>query len=140
MITDPYNLRRFVDAQSAVYEQAVKELRAGRKESHWMWYVFPQIKGLGSSFTAQKFAISSLGEAKAYLDHSLLGPRLGECTQIVTTVRGVPIEDLFGYPDHLKFHSCMTLFAHASTDNQIFVDALRKYFNSAYDRKTIEQF
>jgi len=136
---DDYNLQRFVDAQRGVYEQAERELRAGRKESHWMWYIFPQIKGLGRSPMAKKFAVTSREEAKVYLDHPVLGPRLRECTRLVTLVNGKSIEDIFGYPDHRKFHSSMTLFAHATDDNQIFTDALRKYFRSEYDSQTIER-
>src|SRR5258705_13750048 len=112
---DPYNLSRFVDAQDPVYEQALAELRQGRKTSHWMWFVFPQIQGLGHSYMAQQFAISSLEEAKAYLQHPILGARLRECTKLVNDTNGRTIHQIFGYPDDLKFHSCMTLFAQAST-------------------------
>lgn len=138
-LTDPHNLQRFLDAQRGVYARAEVELRAGRKDSHWMWYIFPQIKGLGHSATAQEFSISSLDEAKAYLNHPTLGPRLRECTRLVTTVNGRSIEDIFGYPDHRKFHSSMTLFAHATTDNQLFMDALKKYCCSEFDPQTIER-
>ena len=134
---DPYNLQRFVDAQHGVFVQVEAELRAGHKESHWMWFIFPQIEGLGSSTTAQKYAISSLDEARAYLIHPVLGDRLRVCTRLVTSVNGRSIEDVFGYPDFLKFHSSMTLFAHADDDTQIFTDALRKYFRSEHDRQTI---
>jgi uncharacterized protein (DUF1810 family) len=137
MTTDPYNLQRFIDAQRGSYEQAMKELTAGRKQSHWMWYIFPQIQGLGRSTMAQKYAVSSLDEAKAYLEHRILGPRLRECTQLVTAVKLSAIEDILGYPDNLKFQSSMTLFAHAAADNQIFVDALKKYFRSEFDSATI---
>jgi uncharacterized protein (DUF1810 family) len=134
---DPYDLQRFLDAQRESYLQAQLELRAGRKDSHWMWYIFPQIKGLGASSMAQKYAISSLDEAKAYLAHSLLGRRLEECTTLVTAVQGRSIEDIFGYPDHLKFHSSMTLFAHAANDKQIYMEALKKYFRAEFDQQTI---
>ncbi len=134
---DPYDLQRFLDAQRESYLQAQLELRAGRKDSHWMWYIFPQIKGLGASSMAQKYAISSLDEAKAYLGHSLLGHRLEECTMLVTAVQGRSIEDIFGYPDHLKFHSSMTLFAHAANDKQIYMEALKKYFRAEFDQQTI---
>jgi uncharacterized protein (DUF1810 family) len=134
---DPYDLQRFLDAQRESYLQVQTELRAGRKDSHWMWYIFPQIKGLGASSMAQKYAISSLDEAKAYLGHSLLGHRLEECTKLVTAVQGRSIEVIFGYPDHLKFHSSMTLFAHAVKDKDLFMEALRKYFRSEYDPHTI---
>jgi uncharacterized protein (DUF1810 family) len=136
---DPYNLQRFVDAQRVVYEQVEMELRSGRKDSHWMWYIFPQIEGLGHSSMAQKFAISSLEEAKAYLDHPLLGLRLRKCSRLVTSIDGRCIEDIFGYTDNLKFHSSMTLFAHATPDNQVFMDALRKYFRSEFDSQTLSR-
>jgi uncharacterized protein (DUF1810 family) len=136
---DPYTLQRFVDAQRGVYAQAETELRAGRKESHWMWYIFPQLIGLGQSAMGQKYAISSLGEATEYLNHPDLGKRLRECTRLVTAINGRSIQDIFGYPDHLKFHSSITLFAHATHDNQIFMDALRKYYRSEFDHQTIER-
>jgi uncharacterized protein (DUF1810 family) len=136
---DDYDLQRFVDAQRGVYEQAAAELRAGRKETHWMWYIFPQIRGLGQSAMARKYAISSVEEASAYLNHPVLGPRLRECVKDVTSVIDRSIEDIFGYPDHLKFHSSMTLFAHTTHENGIFLDALKKYFRSQFDRKTIER-
>jgi uncharacterized protein (DUF1810 family) len=110
-----------------------------QKESHWMWFIFPQLKGLGFSPTVQKYAISGTGEAKAYLDHPLLGFRLRECTQLVNAVKGRSIEDIFGYPDHLKFHSSMSLFAHVSPSDRAFTAALTKYFNGEADRKTLEQ-
>ena len=126
--TDPYNLQRFVDAQDGVFEQVCAELREGRKRSHWMWFVFPQLKGLGHSLMAERFAISSLDEAEAYLDHPVLGPRLRECTQLVNQIDGSTVDRIFGYPDNLKFRSCMTLFAQVPADNQVFKDALEKYF------------
>src|SRR5271169_4543572 len=124
---DPYNLQRFIDAQRTSYTQAVMELAGGRKQSHWMWYIFPQIEGLGRSAIAQKYAISSLQEARTYLEHPILGPRLRECTRLVTAAKS-PIEEILGHPDDLKFHSSMTLFAHATADNQNFLDALKKFF------------
>jgi uncharacterized protein (DUF1810 family) len=136
---DPYNLQRFLDAQNPVYAQVCSELRAGRKRSHWMWFIFPQIQGLGYSSTAQKFAISSLQEAKAYLDNPILGARLRECCRLVNQVEGRSIEGIFGYPDDLKFRSSMTLFAHAASDNRIFRDALEKYCNGERDALTIER-
>ena len=126
-MTDPHNLRRFVDVQDPVYDQVRAELRAGCKRSHWMWFVFPQIQGLGSSPMAQKYAISSRTEAAAYLDHPILGPRLGECARLVTAVEGRSIGDILGYPDHLKFRSSMTLFAQADPKNEVFREALAKY-------------
>src|SRR5271170_7054373 len=102
---DVYDLQRFLEAQAGVYEQACAELRAGRKRSHWMWFVFPQIRGLGSSPMAVRFAISGMDEARAYLEHSVLGPRLRECAGIVVGAQGRTVEEIFGYPDDLKFHS-----------------------------------
>jgi uncharacterized protein (DUF1810 family) len=139
MPSDPYNLQRFIDAQHTIYGQVRDELQGGHKETHWMWFIFPQIKGLGSSPTAKKYAIQGIDEAKAYLDHPLLGFRLRECAQLVNAVNGRSIEDIFGYPDHLKFHSAMTLFAHASADEKMFTAALTKYFKGEGDRKTREQ-
>jgi uncharacterized protein (DUF1810 family) len=136
---DPFNLQRFVDAQDGVFDRACSELRAGRKRSHWMWYVFPQISGLGSSATAQKFAISSMAEAKAYLAHPLLGPRLRASTKLVNAIDGRSIEDVFGYPDHLKFHSSMTLFARAAPRDPVFLAALQKFFGGREDPGTLER-
>jgi uncharacterized protein (DUF1810 family) len=136
---DPYDLKRFLDAQQETYARVLKELQAGRKQSHWIWYIFPQIEGLGTSSMAQKYAISSLDEARAFLRHPVLSARLRECTQLVTAARAESIEDILGYPDNLKFHSSMTLFARAAKDNQIFMDALRKYFRSELDRQTTEK-
>lgn len=136
---DPHNLRRFLDAQDPVYAQVCSELRAGGKRSHWMWFVFPQMQGLGYSPVAQKFAISSLQEAQAYLDHPILGARLRECCRLVNLVEGRSIEEIFGYPDNLKFRSSVTLFAHATADNRIFLDALAKYFNGEFDPLTLER-
>jgi uncharacterized protein (DUF1810 family) len=136
---DSYGLQRFVDAQRGVFAQAQTELRAGRKQSHWMWYIFPQIEGLGQSTMAQKYAISSVAEAAEYLNHPELGKRLRECTGLVIAINGRSIEDIFGYPDYLKFHSSMTLFAHATNVNQIFMDALKKYYRSEFDRRTVER-
>jgi uncharacterized protein (DUF1810 family) len=134
---DPYNLRRFVDAQQAVYETVCGELRQGRKESHWMWFIFPQVKGLGHSEMAQKFAISSPEEAEAYLAHPVLGPRLRECSRIVADLEGKSVEDIFGYPDDMKFRSSMTLFAQTAKDNEIFRRCLDKYFRGEPDRLTL---
>ena len=136
---DPHNLQRFLDAQNPVYAQVCSELRAGRKKSHWMWFIFPQIRGLGYSPLAQKFAISSLQEARAYLDHQILGARLRECCRLVNLVQSRTIEDIFGYPDDLKFRSSMTLFAQATPDDQIFQDALEKYFNGESDPSTLQR-
>ena len=136
---DPHNLQRFLDAQHPIYGQVRDELQGGEKETHWMWFIFPQIQGLGLSPTAQKYAIQDIEEAKAYLKHPLLGFRLRECTQLVNAVIGSSVEDIFGYPDHLKFHSSMTLFAHADPSDTVFAVALAKYFKGEGDRKTLEQ-
>jgi uncharacterized protein (DUF1810 family) len=138
-VNDPYNLRRFVDAQDAVFEQVCAELRDGRKRGHWMWFIFPQIEGLGHSALARRFAISSREEAEAYLKHPVLGPRLRECSRLVTLVEKRSIDQIFGYPDDLKFRSSMTLFAHATPENQVFKDALQKYFAAEFDRSTLER-
>ncbi len=136
---DPYNLQRFVDAQETVFEQARLELREGRKRSHWMWFIFPQIEGLGHSEVARKYAISGRDEAIAYLDHQILGPRLRECTRLVALLEGRSIEEIFGYPDDLKFHSSMTLFANVTASDQIFRDALEKYYAGQLDNATLER-
>lgn len=132
-------LQRFVDAQEPVYAQVCAELRAGRKTSHWMWFIFPQIAGLGSSPMARTFAIASLEEARAYLRHPVLGPRLEECCRLVNAIEGRTIGEIFGYPDDLKFRSSMTLFAHAAEDNQVFREALDKYFGGEFDPLTLER-
>ncbi len=137
---DPYNLQRFVAAQEAVYEQVCTELRRGRKTGHWMWFIFPQIRGLGHSETAQYFAIASRGEAVAYLEHPVLGPRLRECSRLVTLVEGKGIDEILGYPDDMKFKSSMTLFAAATGENEIFVAALEKYFGGEFDGVTQDFF
>ena len=139
-MTDPYNLQRFVDAQKTVYDRACSELRQGRKTSHWMWFIFPQLKGLGFSETAQRFAIASREEAEAYLAHPMLGSRLSECTELVTRIEGRIASEIFGYPDDLKFRSCMTLFAHATSENEVFMQALAKYFGSEFDPATLNLF
>ena len=138
MTSDPHNLQRFLDAQHPIYGQVRDELQAGQKETHWMWFIFPQIKGLGSSATALKYAIQGIDEAKAYLNHPLLGFRLRECTQLVNAVNGRSIEEIFGYPDYLKFHSSMTLFAKAHASEKVFTAALDKYFDGNADRRTLE--
>jgi uncharacterized protein (DUF1810 family) len=137
-VKDPYNLQRFVDAQDPVYKEVCSELREGYKSGHWMWFVFPQIKGLGHSYLANKFAISSREEAEAYLKHLILGPRLRECTKLVTLVEGRLIEEILGYIDSMKFRSSMTLFVHATSDNEVFKDALQKYFGGECDRLTLD--
>src|SRR5450631_1369237 len=118
MVNDPFDLQRFVNAKNPIYSQVCAELRAGQKESHWMWFIFPQLRGLGHSATATAFGIASRQEAAAYLDHAVLGPRLRECTRLVNLVEGREIGQIFGYPDDLKFRSSMTLFASVASDNQ----------------------
>lgn len=134
-----YKLQRFVDAQNPVYDQVCSELQQGRKTSHWMWFIFPQIAGLGHSSTARHYAISSLEEARAYLDHPILGPRLVECTRLVLNIEGSSLEQIFGYPDDLKFRSSMTLFARAAPNEAVFRDALKKYFDGEEDPLTLER-
>lgn len=136
---DPYNLQRFVLCQEAVIENVFAELRAGRKQSHWMWFIFPQIKGLGHSDIARRFAISSLEEADAYLRHPILGKRLRECSSLVVDIEGRTIERIFGHPDDMKFHSSMTLFSMATEDNEIFKQCLHKYFAGKKDTHTLAQ-
>jgi uncharacterized protein (DUF1810 family) len=136
---DPFDLQRFIAAQQPVYAQVTAELAAGTKTSHWMWFVFPQLRGLGSSPMARRYAISSLEEARTFLDHAVLGPRLRECTQLVIDVPRTPLGEIFGAPDDLKFHSSMTLFARATADNRVFTEALRKYFDGVADAATEER-
>jgi len=144
---DAYDLNRFVEAQDDVYQQACAELRAGKKRSHWMWFVFPQIQGLGSSSIAVRYAISSLDEARAYLAHAVLGPRLREAAGIVVGVQGKTVGEIFGSPDDMKFHSSMTLFAKAVAPSakaaegsgDVFEEALVKYFGGAMDQGTIHR-
>lgn len=136
---DPFDLQRFVDAQAPIYAQVLAELRAGRKRSHWMWFIFPQIRGLGTSPMTTKYAISSREEAAAYLHHPLLGPRLRECTRLVVDAPERSIENILGYPDDLKFRSSMTLFAQAAADNKDFIAALNKFYGGAFDPLTLER-
>ena len=149
---DRYDLTRFVAAQEPLFDRVRAELAAGRKESHWMWFVFPQLQGLGSSATARRYALASVEEARAYLAHPVLGARLRECTRLVNGIEGRTIEEIFGYPDHLKFRSCMTLFERAAVDPghgagtvsagdaggaQVFREALGKYFAGEEDPLTL---
>ena len=139
---DQYGLERFVRAQDGVYDQVCAELGSGRKRTHWMWFIFPQIKGLGSSEMAVRFAISSIEEAKAYLENPVLGERLRECARIVVGLDGRTAEEIFGYPDDLKFHSSMTLFAKAaeiSEEDLVFSQALDKYFGGREDAGTVQR-
>jgi uncharacterized protein (DUF1810 family) len=135
---DPFDLRRFVDAQDRVYDTVLAELRNGAKRSHWIWFVFPQLRGLGRSATAQRYGISSLDEARAYLAHSVLGPRLRECTGLVAAIDGRSVDEIFGWPDNLKVRSSMTLFAHATDDNTGFRAVLDKFYDGQEDPATVE--
>lgn len=142
-MNDPYILQRFVDAQADVWAQVTQELQAGKKRSHWMWFIFPQIAGLGRSDMARHFAIRSIDEAKAYLRHPVLGPRLAECTRFVLEVHKSQPElsafDIFGTPDDLKFHSSMTLFSQADSSQPEFAAALTLYFDGVPDRATLSK-
>ena len=134
---DTFNLERFVEAQSSSYDQVCDELRAGHKRSHWIWFIFPQMRGLGHSEMAQYFGISSRQEAEAYLQHPVLGARLRECTGLVVGVDGRSVDQIFGYPDNLKFHSSMSLFASVAPDEPVFQQALQKYFGGELDPNTV---
>jgi uncharacterized protein (DUF1810 family) len=136
---DPDQLNRFVEAQDPVIDRVRDELRAGRKNSHWMWYIFPQISGLGHSAMAQRYAIASRSEALAYFAHPVLGPRLLECTELMNGVEGRSATQILGSPDDMKFHSSMTLFAAVQPDVPAFQKALAKYFAGALDRRTVER-
>lgn len=137
-IQDPHQLQRFLDAQASTYTQAHAELAAGEKRTHWMWFIFPQIRGLGSSAMAQRYAIQSMEEARAYLAHPVLGARLRECTALVNAAHDRAISDIFGYPDDLKFHSSITLFAQADDDaDSVFQQALMRYFHGKQDAATV---
>ena len=138
-MSDSFDLERFLGAQNPDFEDVLVELRRGCKKGHWMWFVFPQLKGLGHSRMADKFGISSRAEAAAYLAHPILGSRLIECTRLVNLVEGHSIEEIFGEIDTLKFRSSMTLFAEVTTDSSVFADALSKYFAGRPDRLTLER-
>ena len=140
---DPYQLQRFVDAQAPVWATVKGELAAGAKRSHWMWFIFPQMRGLGQSFMAQRFAISGLKEARAYLLHPLLGSRLRTCAGLVQAAEGRSVNEIFGSPDDLKFHSSVTLFAEAATTqgttgNEVFAEALARFFGGIPDAATLQ--
>ena len=139
MADDPYDLQRFVTAQDPVIDRVRAELRRGRKSSHWMWFVFPQVAGLGASPTAQHYAISGLDEARAYLAHPVLGPRLVECAELAAAVETGSAADVFGFPDDLKLRSSMTLFARADPDSPVFVSVLDRYFAGEADPRTLDR-
>ena len=134
---DPYSLNRFVQAQEGDYEQAMSEIRSGRKRSHWMWYIFPQYDGLGSSATSRQYSIKSLAEARAYLDHPVLGPRLLQCAQAAVGVEAQSASEVFGSPDDMKLRSCATLFAYVSPARSVFERLLDKYFRGERDDTTL---
>lgn len=135
--SDPHDLARFVRAQQADYQQALAEVRAGRKVSHWMWYIYPQFDGLGFSATSRQYAIKSAAEAVEYLRHPLLGPRLAECCEAAVAAEGRSARDIFGSPDDMKLRSCATLFAAVSPPGSVFERVLEKFFQGARDEKTI---
>ena len=138
-LNDPYHLERFVEAQDSVYDQVCWELQQGLKMTHWMWFIFPQIEGLSSSAMSKRFAIYSLEEAAAYLNHPVLGARLLQCTELVINTSGRTLKQILGPTDNLKFRSSMTLFAHAYTQNEVFETALTKYFSGGYDQLTLDR-
>lgn len=138
MTQDQYHLTRFVKAQEGVYETALAEIKDGRKRSHWMWFIFPQIEGLGQSPTSQYYAIKSIDEARQYLAHPLLGQRLRECAQALLALKDRSAEETFGFPDVLKLKSCMTLFAEVADEpGSVFSQVLEKYYHGERDEKTI---
>ena len=138
MHDDPYDLRRFADAQASDYATALSEIKGGRKRSHWMWYVFPQLEGLGASAMSRRYSVKSVAEADAYLRDPVLGARLRECAQAVLDVDGRSANDIFGSPDDLKLRSCATLFAHVSGEGSVFHRIIDKYFGGRRDDRTMQ--
>jgi uncharacterized protein (DUF1810 family) len=137
-VHDSYNLARFIDAQEGVYDEVLGELHRGKKATHWMWFIFPQIAGLGHSEISDRFSISSINEARAYLEHPILGSRLSECVDLVMQIDGKSAAQIFGYPDDLKFRSCLTLFSIAGESSSIYQYALDKYFDGEPDSRTLD--
>ncbi len=142
---DPFNLQRFLDAQASTFDHARAELASGRKRTHWMWFIFPQLRGLGSSPMAERYVVSGMDEAIAYLSHPVLGARLRDCTAAVNMIEGSSADNIFGYPDNLKFHSCITLFSQAApaissapSGNSVFSIALARYFSGKPDQATLD--
>jgi uncharacterized protein (DUF1810 family) len=133
-----FDLDRYLSAQTSVYGEALAELRSGQKRSHWMWFIFPQIEGLGHSATSIRYAIKSLEEARAYLNHPVLGSRLRECAEAVCAVEGRTASDIFGFPDDLKLRSSMTLFAAVAEPKSVFIRVLEKYFQGKQDERTLQ--
>jgi len=135
---DRFDLTRFISAQEMVYGRVFSELRNGRKRTHWMWFIFPQIDGLGNSSTTKRYAVKSKEEAEQYLNHSILGKRLKECAEAVLAIEGRSISEIFGYPDDLKLKSSLTLFSSLADSDPVFSSILDKYFNGERDIRTIE--
>lgn len=133
-----FDLSRFTDAQEGVYPRALKEIKSGQKQTHWMWFFFPQIDGLGRSSMAQCYAIKSIEEARQYLQHPVLGTRLRECAEALLSVKGLSIAEIMGYPDDLKLKSCMTLFAEVTEPDAVFMRVLNKYFEGERDMRTLQ--
>lgn len=135
---DPYNLERFVKAQQNDYERALAEIKGGRKRSHWMWYIFPQFQGLGLSAMSKRYAIKSLAEASAYLEHPILGSRLTKCIEAVLNVKGRSVHEIFDSPDDMKLKSCATLFAYVSPNGSVFEQLLDTFFQGEHDLKSLQ--
>ena len=135
---DALGLSRFINAQDSIYDRVLEELKSGRKRSHWMWYIFPQVDGLGYSATSRYYAVKSMGEAEAYLNHPVLGLRLLQCAEAVLAVEGRSASDILGYPDDLKLKSSMTLFAAVAGPDSVFVHVLDKYFQGERDGRTLQ--
>ena len=138
-MNDPFELERFIEAQTSVFEEVCSELRNGLKTGHWMWFIFPQIEGLGHSHVAKKFAIPSLEEARAYFRHPILGPRLIECAELIRNIEGRTVDEILGYPDNLKLRSSMTLFARTAPECEIFEEVLVKYYMGENDPITLQR-
>ena len=137
-MSDIFQFQHFIDAQENIYPDVIRELKQGHKESHWMWYIFPQITGLGQSHISKIYAIGSLDEAAAFLQHPVLGDRLYECTETVVSTEERTVEQIFGTPDYLKFHSCMTLFSQVENHHPVFDSALKRYFENKQDQSTLD--
>ena len=137
-MTDPYDLNRFIEAQEAVYERALSELQNGRKKTHWMWFIFPQIAGLGSSAMSHRYSIRSVDEARAYMDHPLLGARLRECGNAILQVEDRSATEILGSPDDMKLKSCATLFEAVSPRESVFAQILDKYYQGERDSRTLD--
>jgi uncharacterized protein (DUF1810 family) len=136
--SDPFNLNRFTSAQEGIYNRVLAELKNGEKRTHWMWFIFPQIDGLGFSSASKYYAIKSIEEARHFLSHPALGKRLLECAEAVLAVEGRSVAEIFGYPDDMKLKSCMTLFVSVSDAHPVFVRVLEKYFNGEHDARTLQ--